>query len=447
MGLGCREPTEGQILGTLNLGEDIDATFTDLVLIDKQAGTCHAQKELATQVDPPRGVITGADASQSLQQLRKDFPAFDECIYMNLAGRGILSRTTRNALDAGLDDQMMGRVDKSRWKAAADDARRLFAGLVHARPNEIACTKNVSDGLNALATALPWKPGDNVVYCPDFDHPNAAYAWLNLGHMGAELRPVPLLADGRLDIAAVLRTTDSRTRLVTVASVNFVSGIRAELAELGSHCRRAGIFFLVDGAQSTGVLEVDVEEACIDGWCASGNKGLLGPYGVGFAYCREEFARQLRPVYLSRFGVDAGDLSESEMGSPQYELYGGARRFEVGNANWTGLIAVAASIRQLGQFAQSTLERRAVNLASRLAEGLRDAGFEVPRLGRRDLQSHIVAVYGGVHDPARLERLDQQLCFTHVAFSRRLGSIRFGLHAYNTESDVDHVLDLATRLH
>ena len=195
------------------------------------------------------------------------------------------------------------------------------------------------------------------------------------------------------------------------------------------------------------MLEVDVDDACIDGWCASANKGLLGPYGVGFAYCREEVARQLRPVYLSRFGVDAGNLSESEMGSPQYELHAGARRFEVGNANWTGLIAVAASMRQLGQFAQSTVEQRAVDLASRLAEGLRDAGFEVPRLDRSDLQSHIVAVQGGAHGRIGLERLDQQLCSTRVAFSRRLGAIRFGLHAYNTESDVDHVLDLATRPH
>ncbi len=168
-----------------------------------------------------------------IRQFRNDFPAFTECIYMNLAGRGILSRTTREALDAGLDEQMMGQVDKSRWKASAADARQRFADLIHAHPNEIACTKNVSDGLNAIATALPWAPGDNVVYCPEFDHPNATYAWLNLSRMGVECRAVPLLGDGRIDNAAVIRATDSRTRLVTVASVNFLTGMRAELGELG----------------------------------------------------------------------------------------------------------------------------------------------------------------------------------------------------------------------
>lgn len=403
--------------------------------------------ELAKHNCPLGTAMAGADDLCAFANFRNDFPAFEECIYMNLAGRGILSRTTRNALNASLDDQMMGRVDKSRWKSTADDARRRFAALIHAHPNEIACTKNVSDGLNAIATALPWTPGDNVVYCPGFDHPNATYTWLNLSRMGVECRPVQLLADGRIDNAAVVRATDSRTRLVTVSSVNFLSGMRAELDELGHHCRRVNTFFLVDGAQSTGVLEVNVAEACIDGWCASANKGLLGTYGVGFAYCREAWARQLQPVYLSRFGVDAGDLPESEMSATPHELYPGARRFEVGNANWTGLAAVAASMRQLGQYAQSAVERRAVCLASRLAGGLRDAGFEVPRLDRGDLQSHIVAVYGGMHDGSVMKRLDDELCSTHVAFSRRLGAIRFGLHAYNTESDVDHVVALATRMH
>jgi cysteine desulfurase / selenocysteine lyase len=126
-----------------------------------------------------------------------------------------------------------------------------------------------------------------------------------------------------------------------------------------------------------------------------------------------------------------------------HEHCNGARRFEVGNANWTGLIAVATSMRQLGQFAQSAVTRRAVDLASRLPVGLRDAGYDVPRLDWRDLHSHIVAVYSGAHDRARQERLDAQLSATHVTFSRCLGAIRFGVHAYNTEADVDHVVDLA----
>ncbi|MGE0807580.1 MAG: aminotransferase class V-fold PLP-dependent enzyme [Burkholderiaceae bacterium] len=374
---------------------------------------------------------------------RRDFPAFADCTYLNLAGRGLLSRTTRRALDAGFDQQMLGSVDKGAWKAAADDARAGFARIVHARPAEIACMKNVSDGLNALATALPWAPGDNAVVCTAFDHPNAAYAWLNLRRLGVELRETPLLADGSIDTARMLRAVDGRTRMVAVSSVNFLTGARAELGEIGTHCRRHGVFFLVDGAQSTGVLDLDVEAACVDGWCASANKGLLGPYGVGLLYCHEEWAATMHPCYLSRFGIDAGELPESEMGPQHYALYAGARRFEVGNANWAGLMAVAASMAQLLILGTATIEVRAVELATRLSQGLLEAGFNVPRPERHDLRSHIVAVHGGVHGEKGVAALDAALRAHRIVFSRRLGAIRFGLHAYNDEIDVDRVVDLA----
>lgn len=375
--------------------------------------------------------------------LRADFPALQQCTYLNLAGRGILSRTTRKALDEGLDQQMLGCVDKQHWKRMASEARRLFARTLHAGAEEVGCTKNVSEGLNAVATALPWRPGDNAVHCPGFDHPNATYAWWNLRRLGVELRPVGLLADGRLDLAALARALDRNTRMLALASVNFLTGVRAPLAEVGRLCRRRGVLLLVDGAQSTGVLDTDVRESCIDVWCASANKGLLGTYGVGFVYCRTEVAAALQPVYLSRFGVQVEDRPESEMGPQDFVLHPGARRFEVGNANWTGLLAVAASMRQWQSCPAAAIEAQALKMAGMLAEGLSAMGFAVPQAPERELRSHIVAVYGGRHADAGLERLDRALRARGVVFSRRLGAIRFGLHAYNDGSDVAQVLEAA----
>jgi selenocysteine lyase/cysteine desulfurase len=297
--------------------------------------------------------------------------------------------------------------------------------------------------LNALATALPWQPGDNVVCCPDFDHPNATFTWLNLQNLGVELRTVPLLESGALDLPGIKNAMNRQTRLVTLASVNFLTGIRAELGEIGAHCRRNGVFFLVDGAQSTGVLEVDVHVNFIDGWCTAANKGLLGTYGVGLTYCSEEWALRLKPIYLSRFGVDAGELPESEMGPADYRLYPGARRFEVGNANWTGLIALAASMRQLQQYSAADIEHQAVGLALRLANGIRETGFNVPITTRTELQSHIVTVYVGADGERRIEDLDRNLRAESIVFSRRLGAIRFGIHAYNNTADIDTVISIA----
>jgi cysteine desulfurase / selenocysteine lyase len=189
---------------------------------------------------------------------------------------------------------------------------------------------------------------------------------------------------------------------------------------------------------------VDVHANHIDAWCASANKGLLGTYGIGLTYCSDEWASRLKPLYLSRFGVDAGELPESEMGPADYKLYSGARRFEVGNANWTGLIAVAASMRQMQQYSAADIEHQAMSLALRLATGIKDAGFAVPISTRSELRSHIVTIYASPDESRRLEAFDQNLRAERVVFSRRLGAIRFGLHAYNNLADIDTVVRIAT---
>jgi selenocysteine lyase/cysteine desulfurase len=134
------------------------------------------------------------------------------------------------------------------------------------------------------------------------------------------------------------------------------------------------------------------------------------------------------------------------MGPADYKLYPGARRFEVGNANWTGLMAVAASMRQLQQYSAADIQHHTLALALRLATGIREAGFTVPgsKRSRGDLQSHIVSFYAGADGERRIEDLDRNLRAEHIVFSRRLGAIRFGMHAYNNNADIDAVVRIAT---
>ena len=64
--------------------------------------------------------------------------------------------------------------------ATVERARERFAGLINARAEEIAITKNMSEGLNIIAAALPWRAGDNVVLCRQLEHPNNIFPWANL---------------------------------------------------------------------------------------------------------------------------------------------------------------------------------------------------------------------------------------------------------------------------
>ena len=384
----------------------------------------------------------------TIADIRSDFPALDDSIYLNVAARGLLSRTARQALGDLADGHMLGTAVKEDWIAVGARARAGFARICHAEPDEIAFTKNVSDGLNIIAGALPWCSGDNMVFCPDFEHPNNVYTWLNLKRRGVDVRMVPL-QDNALDADSLVERLDTRTRLLTVSSVSFCTGFRADLKRLGETCRSNGTFFLVDAAQSSGIIDVDVHDCRIDGLATSTSKGLLGLYGQGFLYCDRAWIERLTPAYLSRFGIDAGGIHESEMGPLDYSLYPSARRFEVGNMNWPGIITVDASMKQLIEVGGSVIEEHALELSKRLSDGLGDLGYPVQHPPDEASRSHIVTAGNRVEHGARktesahLNRLSEALTRAGVVHSVRRGVLRFATHMYNNDKDIDRVLEIA----
>ncbi|HEY0335842.1 MAG TPA: aminotransferase class V-fold PLP-dependent enzyme, partial [Burkholderiales bacterium] len=161
--------------------------------------------------------------------VRSHFPALERWTYMDVSARGVLSRESRAALDAHLDDRMLnGAADKDQFFALVERARGRFAELIGADADEIAYTKNISDGLNMIATGVDWHRGDNVVLCPELEHPNNVYPWLNLQRYGVEVRMVPPRG-GHIPVDALVERMDGRTRVSTVATVSFAPGFRTDV--------------------------------------------------------------------------------------------------------------------------------------------------------------------------------------------------------------------------
>jgi selenocysteine lyase/cysteine desulfurase len=326
--------------------------------------------------------------------------------------------------------------------------RGRFAQHLHASADEIAFTKNVTEGIAAIAASIDWRNGDNVIICPEIEHPANVYAWLNLQRRGVEVRMVAPRA-GMLPVDEVVACMDARTRAVTCATVSFAPGFRTDLAALGAACRSRGVLLVVDAAQSVGVLENDVARLNIDALAASTQKGLLGLYGMGFLSCRREVAEQLQPAYLSRFGVDMGEASEADLGSFEYRLAGGARRFDLGNYNFTAAVNADTTLEYLHGYGQPAIERYVLALSHRLARGLLALGLPVSGGEPGPHLAHIVtvgAVTQGGHDSTgdpRMQSLHDHLVENRVKLSIRRGVLRFSLHLYNTERDVDRVLALA----
>jgi cysteine desulfurase/selenocysteine lyase len=386
---------------------------------------------------------------QRFARVRDHFPGAKTGPYLDVSARGLLYDGARAAIDAYLDQNAAGTIDKGAIFASVEKTRGLFASLVGALPDEIAFTRNVTDGIATFGASLPWQPGDNVVVCQSLEHPANILPWYGLSRrLGITIKNVPQ-KNGHIPLDGILATIDDATRVVAVSAVSFAPGFRFPVAELGAECRRRGVLSIVDGAQSIGAVDTDVKALNIDALAASTQKYLMGLYGMGFLYVRKEVSETLDPIFLSRFGVDLADQHEASAGdAASYKLAKGTRRFDVGNYNYPAILAVGASIELLLELGSKEVDAYVCGLARDFSNGILDAGL--PVFGGRpgNLNSHIVTVgksLGFDHDSAADKEMSDLYTFltaNGVRLGIRRDLLRFSFHIYNNQDDVDRVLDL-----
>ncbi len=206
----------------------------------------------------------------------REFPVTQKCIYLDHAGVSPLPLRVKSAIETFLSEATnAGAFHYPKWSQQVVEIRRSCARLVHARPEEIAFVKSTSHGLSIVAKGLDWKPGDNVlIYEKEF--PSNIYPWLNLQRKGVVVKIIPS-RDGRIVIDDIEKLIDSRTRLLSLSSVQYANGFRIDLKKVGGLCRNKNVLFCVDAIQSLGVIPMDVKECNIDFLSADGHKWLLGP--------------------------------------------------------------------------------------------------------------------------------------------------------------------------
>lgn len=312
---------------------------------------------------------------------RAGFPVLREKTYLATSDKMILHDHVRAAVELHLDRLAHASASKHDHENQVEAARQRFARLMGAGADNISITRNVSDGVNAVAWALPVPPDGNMVMTASVEHPNNVYPWLRQQKRGLELRIVPEGPGGTVDTEAMIAAMDDRTTIMSCPSVSFAPGFRSDLHRLGEACRKRGVFFLVDGIQSAGILHHDLSNEPVDAYVTSASKGLLGAYGIGFLYLSDLWRDRMEPAYLSRTGVYQEGEGHSTMGDHDYMLQPNGRMFEVGSYNLAGAYAVAASLQLLLGLGPAAIEKRVLGLAADLRDGLAGTEFG-PLVGR-----------------------------------------------------------------
>jgi selenocysteine lyase/cysteine desulfurase len=372
--------------------------------------------------------------SETLHRFRAELPVTAACVYLNHAGMGALPRRAAERMKT-LADTVSQSGDRH-WlerNAEVERVRGLAARLLGARePREVAFVDNTSTGLSMIAEGFAWEPGDNVVGA-EREFPSNVYPWMRLAERGVEYRTVPE-RDGRIDDGELLAKIDDRTRMLVLSSVQYASGYRADLRRLGAACRERGVLFVVDVIQSLGALAHDVESERIDAAVAACHKWQLGPEGIGLLYVSDRVIERIRPLA-------AGWRSMREMFDwtrLAVDFQEGARRFESGTMNMYGIAALGGSLELLLEAGAPAIEERILALADRAAAGLAARGFQVISSRRPGETSGIVSAR---HPAIRAADLVHRLAAADIVVAARAGRFRVAPHFYNTEDEIDRMLE------
>ncbi len=388
----------------------------------------------------------------NVERIRGDFPILSDISYMDnaatsLSPEQVLSSTNdferHYRANVGRGVHRLTSVASQRYWHAHQKIARFIGG----ESGTTVLTKNTTEAINMVACGTKWNKGDNVV-TTILEHHSNFLPWMRLRKRGVNVSTIRTHAYGSLDVGDFEAAIDENTKIVAITHASNVLGNVLPVKEIAAICHENGAKLLVDGAQSVPHIPIDVKELGCDYLCFSGHK-MLGPTGTGILWMKEE---DLHPLMLG--GGMIGKVSVDN-----YTLAEGYEKYEAGTPNISGMIGLATAIDYLGAIGMQNIKEHDEKLTRRLLSGLHGIK-NVTVYGPEDIHERIGVVsfnVEGMHPHEVAHILDEgaaimtrsgehccQPLMNHMGLEN--GTVRASLYLYNTEEEVDLLIDTMEEL-
>ncbi|MFD0679739.1 MULTISPECIES: cysteine desulfurase [unclassified Paenibacillus] len=333
----------------------------------------------------------------------------------------------------------------SRATDAYEGAREKVAKFINAKSTEeIIFTRGTTTALNLVATGYArsvCKEGDEIVITP-MEHHSNLIPWQQAAKAtGAVLKYIPLQEDGSIRLEDVEQTITERTKIVSVTYVSNVLGVVNPVKEIAAIAHRKGAKMVVDGAQSTPHLKVDVQNLDCDFYALSGHK-MCGPTGIGALYGKKALLQEMEPIEYGGEMIDHVDLYESTWKELPWKFEGGTPMI----AGAVGLGAAIDFLESVGLHEIDRHEKQLTAYAMDRMSAIDDLKIYGPRNDRAGL---ITFNLGEVHphDVATVLDADgiairagHHCCQPLMRWLKASSTARASFYLYNTEEDVDRLV-------
>ena len=335
-------------------------------------------------------------------------------------------------------------------RATADyeNSREKVRAFINAKETaEVLFTRGTTTGLNWLARSYGdafVEAGDEIVISY-MEHHSNIIPWQQLAQRkGATLRYVPLTDDGFLDMTAAKEIINEKTAIVSLAYVSNVLGVINPIKELAALAHANNAVMIVDGAQATPHMKVDVQALDADFFAFSGHK-MCGPTGIGVLYGKRQWLEQMEPVEFGGEMIDFVNLYDSTWKELPW-------KFEAGTPNIAGAIALGAAIDYLNEIGMEQIHQYEQELVDYVLPKLHEIGG-ITTYGPQDPEHHTGVIafnLDGIHPHDVATALDMEGVAVraghHCAqplmnYLNLPATARASFYFYNTKEDADRLIE------
>jgi cysteine desulfurase/selenocysteine lyase len=373
---------------------------------------------------------------------RSEWFEFEDATYLNLAGQSPMPKVSLRAIQSALADKKHPhhRTDAVFYEIP-NRIRTNIAQLIGAKSDEIAITTGASAGVTAVAYALDWKSGDEVITAAR-EFPLQYTIWKPMEERVGLKVKIVVPRERFLQAEDLIAAMSPNTRLVSVSLVRFDDGSLLDAQRVAAACHAKGALLLLDVSQACGAIPLNVQELGADFLVCAGYKWLFGPFGTGFFWIRHELLSRVRPAPFYWMAV-AGSDNFAKLNFADPKPADSAKRWDAPesashfNFNLAGL---DASLEFVLRMAPETVERHNRELIE-----LMYARLPKDRcVSASPMDAAKRGPYGcfAARTPEKTAELYHKLRAENVIVSLREGNIRVSPHLYNTERDIDRLVSV-----
>jgi selenocysteine lyase/cysteine desulfurase len=366
--------------------------------------------------------------------VQRQFPLADDLIYLNAANvcpasRPVMDRHLEYLRDFHSNPSFQNR---DKYGAMRESLRGKAARMLRVSADEVAITRNTSEGSNIVVKGVDLKAGDEVIVT-EHNHPSNRDSWKVRARRDGFLVkdvPVPVPARSSQDLYdAIEKAVTPRTRVIAITHLTSTTGILYPAREIAALARKRGIWMHLDGAQSFGGLDVNLQDIGPDSYSTSAHKWLMGPLEAGLLYVRSERIAQLWPSIVTAGWAD--DLK-------------GARKFEVfGQRDDPRVVALESSLDFVNLIGMAAVEARVRSLATHAKTRLQD----IPQV---ELKTNLEPALSGGVVKFRLRNIPTKRAYDTLWERHRVSiamtpsgdseGLRISAHIYNSMDQIDRVV-------